>query len=107
MWRPTLNRSGTEPVYRTATVVLLVARDVLQPEAEPAVVRVTAHRTDHEAGELNVTGATRELARCERGIPAAGDRGVEEKHREHARDRQRDHEPGRTRLPSHAESLAP
>ena len=51
-------------------------------------MRVTANRADDEAGELDVARATRELARRERGIPASGDRGVEEKHREHARDRQ-------------------
>ena len=43
-----------------------------------------------------VAGAARELARSERGIPAARDRRVQQEDGEHRRHRERDHEPRRT-----------
>ena len=43
--------------------------DVLQPEAKAPSVRVAAHRSNHDTGELNLTRSAGQLAGCERGIP--------------------------------------
>jgi endonuclease IV len=60
---------------------------------------------DRSAGIAAAAGA--EVAGLNRRVPATRDRRVQEKHGEHARDRQRDHEPRRTRVPGHGGSLAP
>ena len=82
------------------------ALDVAQPEAKAAAVGVALVAGLDAACERDDALLRAQLARRERGRAAARDRGVEQEDREHRRDRERDDEPRRIALPSHARIVA-
>jgi hypothetical protein len=78
------------------------AADVTDPEVKPVLrVPVAAGVTNHPANERNGLRVTRELARLQLCLAPARDRHVQQEHREHGCDRQRDDEPDGTRVPRH------
>ena len=56
-------------MYRTTTVVLAPAADVLQLEAKAAGVCVAPHRADHDSGKLHDVGTAPSSLGAREGLP--------------------------------------
>src|SRR6185295_9559788 len=80
--------------------------DVSELETQPGAVRVAARLADNLAHERHPAGVAGELTRAERRRATPGDRRVEQKDGENARDRKRDDQPHRAALAGHGSKFS-
>ena len=91
---------GAEEIGHRALVehrhaLLLRALDVLEHEPHSLRVRISRRRADDTPGQRYLARLRRELTRRHRGRTTAGERRVEEEHRQDRCDGESDHEPRR------------